>query len=273
MAIRTVRLLAETRVEMMISNGIQPMNTGSSPRGDVSWNNRSDMNKETALCSSPCGDMNWNINTLLQFIVCFVRLLAETWVEIVDSRSTSVGCVFVSLRRRELKFHYYGSVLLHSGSSPCGDVSCNTESAFKEHLKEGVRSLAEMWVEIVYLAFMRSLPGVLRLRKETWIEIPVPNKMLAKKSVRLRKETWIEILQLYILMEKPMWSSRRLRKPPPTRSRGFFHLIFCKNVSRTDCTCCRVIPTRAHPAVSNPAERCDAICWSKRHSYCRIRET
>ena len=52
--------------------------------------------------------------------------------------------LFVSLRRRELKFHYYGSVLLHSGSSPCGDVSCNTESAFKEHLKEGVRSLAEM---------------------------------------------------------------------------------------------------------------------------------
>ena len=128
----------------------------------------------------------------------YVRLLAETWIEISILCCNSLYASFVSLRRRELKFHYYGSVLLHSGSSPCGDVSCNTESAFKEHLKEGVRSLAEMWVEIVYLAFMRSLPGVLRLRKETWIEIPVPNKMLAKKSVRLRKETWIEILQLYI---------------------------------------------------------------------------
>ena len=33
---------------------------GSSPCGDVIWNNRSDMNKETALCSSPCGDVSWN---------------------------------------------------------------------------------------------------------------------------------------------------------------------------------------------------------------------
>ena len=77
-----------------------------------------------------------------------VRLLTETWVEMVLTNFGEWSIMFVSLRRRELKFlsTWGGNGILCS--SPCGDVSCNTESAFKEYLKEGVRPLAETWVEM-----------------------------------------------------------------------------------------------------------------------------
>ena len=77
-----------------------------------------------------------------------VRFLAETWVEMVLTNFGEWSIMFVSLRRRELKFlsTWGGNGILCS--SPCGDVSCNIESAFKEYLKEGVRPLAETWVEM-----------------------------------------------------------------------------------------------------------------------------
>ena len=84
--------------------------------------------------------------------------------------------MFVSLRRRELKFlsTWGGNGILCS--SPCGDVSCNTESAFKEYLKEGVRSLAETWVEISFV------------ENEVWF-----------RWVRLLAETWVEMYRAILL--------------------------------------------------------------------------
>ena len=62
----------------------------------------------------------------------------------MDNNAAIGTLKFVSLRRRELKCLCAPlSLNTIARSSPCGDVSCNTESAFKEYLKEGVRSLAE----------------------------------------------------------------------------------------------------------------------------------
>ena len=72
-----------------------------------------------------------------------VRLLAEMRVEILWHNTPDNKNPFVSLQRRELKYTIRNELNDEKCSSLCGDVSCNTESAFKEYLKEGVRSLAE----------------------------------------------------------------------------------------------------------------------------------
>ena len=145
--------------------------SGSSPCGDVNWNTQrqyvKDYSPEVRLltetwvemlviplttkiksCSSPCGDVNWNFYLPEVAMEFYVSLLAGMWVEIRRIRSENKNLEFVSERRRDLKWwsSYWGYNAI--GSSPCGDVSCNTESAFKEYLKEGVRSLAETWIEI-----------------------------------------------------------------------------------------------------------------------------
>ena len=123
-----VRLLTETWVEMLVI----PLTT------------------KIKSCSSPCGDVNWNFYLPEVAMEFYVSLLAGMWVEIRRIRSENKNLEFVSERRRDLKWwsSYWGYNAI--GSSPCGGVSCNTESAFKEYLKEGVRSLAETWVEMIY---------------------------------------------------------------------------------------------------------------------------
>ena len=116
------------------------------------------------------------------------------WVEIycpaADNQSHRMS---VSSRRRELKFlsTWGGNGILCS--SPCGDVSCNTESAFKEYLKEGVRSLAETWFEISFVENEVWFRWV-RLPKETWIEIVLFLAFRSNILVRFLAETWVEMI-------------------------------------------------------------------------------
>lgn len=66
----------------------------------------------------------------------------DTVISVADG-DNSANAAFVSLQRRELKYTIRNELNDEKCSSLCEDVSCNTESAFKEHLKKGVRLLAE----------------------------------------------------------------------------------------------------------------------------------
>ena len=55
----------------------------SSPCGDVSWNDLATGGAVKTACSSPYGDVNWNIVAVKKKTCHSVRLLTETWVEIL----------------------------------------------------------------------------------------------------------------------------------------------------------------------------------------------
>ena len=99
-----VRLLAETWIEMQNRQAVAAAAAGSSPCGDVNWNRciRAEWNWCTG--SSPSGDVSWNeVVRAFHWCIC-VRLLTETWVEICHQLLYITCTMFVSLRRRELKF-------------------------------------------------------------------------------------------------------------------------------------------------------------------------
>ena len=99
----------------------------SSPYGDVSWNNLATGGAVKTACSSPYGDVNWNIVAVKKKTCHSVRLLTETWVEILLQIKDL--CATIS-------------------SSPYGDVSWNIFCFLIFSNVFLVRLLTETWVEI-----------------------------------------------------------------------------------------------------------------------------
>ena len=152
-----VRLLEETRVEMMISNGIQPMNTGSSPCWDVNWNTMNTFREQESGVrllaetwieiltvsegASADADMvrllaeTWFEITEVIWIkkLLYVRPLAETWVEITLP-SFDILVNVVRLPGRDASWNHKVFRVLHNlhRSSPYGDVSWNSISAINK---------------------------------------------------------------------------------------------------------------------------------------------
>ena len=120
--------------------------------------------------SSPYGDVSWNKLHVLLRILSKVRLLAETRVEMPNNgKRGNLSDTFVSLRRRELKYHW---IILHkppARSSPCGDVNWNVIDISGDISCMIVRLLTETWVEITLPSF-DILVNVVRLpgRDASW---------------------------------------------------------------------------------------------------------
>ena len=140
-----VRLRKETWIEILSKLIIAHCYKGSSPKGDVIWNIFSGANSLGFFCSSPCGDVSWNI---------------------VAVKRKKCHWEFVSLRRRELKYHP-----TPPSSSPLP-----------------VRLLTETWVEMSHQQYPFVPPtGSSPYGDVSWNILSVMSWMSKKKFVSLRR--------------------------------------------------------------------------------------
>ena len=206
------------------------MVTGSSPYGDVSWNNECRPKKRSIprFVSLRRRELKYIVVTNL-WINIYVRLLTETWVEMPNASYHVIVATWVRLLTEtwvEMK-HLCTTSNSLLRSSPYGDVSWNFRSVPRRK-KITVRLLTETWVEISplqwFLAYLSSSP----YGDVSWNVNPndAANSLYGSSpcgdvnwnsfcffganppaNVRLLTETWIEMLSCYKMISKCCGSS------------------------------------------------------------------
>ena len=131
--------------------------------------------------------------------------------------------LFVSSRRHELKWYTRTNTLAILSSSPRGDVSWNTLTEI-----DGSES-----AKFVFLRRRELKYGTKHRKGRQSCSSPCGDIMVDLPSSSLRGDVNWNIAVVHIdgnagVSLRGKLSSRRLRKPPPTRSRGLFHLIFAR---------------------------------------------
>ena len=142
--------------------------------------------------SSPKGVVIWNDGAAIEATMPSVRLLVGMWVVILKVRLKNTWKkVFVPSRRRELKYTIRNKLNDEKCSSPCGDVSCNIP-LIEKFKKKLVRLRKETWIEMLMFLNICSMYMV-RLLTETWVEICFFFVHFLYLLVRLLTETWVEM--------------------------------------------------------------------------------